>query len=197
MYQICVIMSCVRSMDSSCHVRCHIVCMFHVGIYYDRWACTPGIAVGVLHFNKGSEFAHDLMTAIAASALNPERGGYDWGRELYTRVYHTRERNAINNPTQQPLPYNYPACYFYPEWCTEGFHDYAMTPDPDEPERPLFLETFTYHWHGAGGQSRYGDILCYCHVMYAILCYVRRVCYVVRAMLCYVRRCYVMLYYAM
>ena len=136
--------------------------------WWPRWACTADLSPGLLFMRRRSLLARDVLQTIADTAVDPESGGYSWGRDLLTRVY---DANVLRLEAQQAseasgtdflalkeaqsrVPLIVPACYFYPQWCAEGFHGYFDSPSTPVSGESLYLDSFVYHWHGGGG-SRY------------------------------------------
>jgi len=112
--------------------------------FWARWACTDEIAVGVLRFRRRSPMVHAMLKELSRTA--PRSDSYAWGSDLINQVLSKLEK--ANSPILRTVEL-LPACYFYPEWCMEGHHDYFSSRSGD---KALYLGAFAYHWHGAGGR---------------------------------------------
>ena len=124
------------------------------GDFWARWACTDDLTPGIMSLSKHGKVAYEVLHQLINT--DPSEGGYIWGRGTMTPWYNNKlakQKAGTLTADEAQIPYTAPACFFFPQWCTEQFHDYfdstsASVSNPPE----LFLGGFAYHWHGGGGK---------------------------------------------
>lgn len=111
--------------------------------FWARWECTTDMSPGIMSLNKNGELATLVFRQLTQT--KPEADTYQWGTDLITRIYYDL---GPDHPVLKDL-FVAPACYFYPEWCTQSQGPYFSEKSRN---KPLFLGGFAYHWHGGGGK---------------------------------------------